>query len=428
MVTTCPLRCTLLRGTMEQGEQTALRIALLGASGAEGERCFTPGVVAGPFSIGRHGDWAIEGRGLGAVEGFLYFDGHELFACSRDEASPIVADGRPLASTWEPLPIGARLVVGRARLVVEDPTPAANSASTILTDIGALKAPPVPVRAGASPRMFASDDEHTKIGEALPSGPSLDDAPTAMFSSAVREQFRTGRPPAVSASARPSPPEASAALAVVARASRAPARAPDEAVHDGPFFSGLASSFESGDAGALSPSLPRLSGALPLYGGTSSSSVSRPAPPVAVPIAATSGRSAGPVTAFWREASPVRKATVLLLPVALAAFAFVLASPSTAPAPARSQPAPAKVAVSATETSTVPEAEALTPRILGGTSGEARAPDGGVTLERRAVDALHAHRLDEAESLYKELEESDPKNAAIRAAAAVVRPGTPAPR
>jgi len=131
---------------------------------------------------------------------------------------------------------------------------------------------------------------------------------------------------------------------------------------------------------------------------------------------------------FWRAASPVRKATVMLLPVALAAFAFVMASPSTAPAPARSRPAPAKVAVSATDTPSVPEAEAMTPRILGGTSGEARAPDGGVTLERRAVDALHAHRLDEAESLYKELEESDPKNAAIRAAAAVVRPGTPTPR
>jgi hypothetical protein len=109
---------------------------------------------------------------------------------------------------------------------------------------------------------------------------------------------------------------------------------------------------------------------------------------------------------------------MVLLPVALAAFAFVVFAPES-PAPRARAEAPTAALPTATPAPPA-ETEPLTPRVLAGSSGLAKAPDGGVTLERLAVDAVAAHRLDEASALYKELAASEPKNAAFSAAARVL--------
>lgn len=402
---------------MVQRDLPALRVAVVGAQGPSAERRFSPGVVAGPISIGRQGDWALEGRGVGALEGFLYYDGRELFACSRDAGAPMLLDGRPLGTSWEPLPLGAIVVVGRLRLVVEDPTPAPDSSSTILTDLEALKAPPAPVPVPGG--VFSRDDEHTRVGEALPSATDLDDQPTAFLSASVRDAVREGL-----AQGQPRAPEARALAPSVSTPTHVlrvdhrvastppPAQGPGTPGADSPFFAAPPST------SALPPdpmSLPRLSDALPLYGVGKASRDSATDPPAA---RASVAPSTSALARVWRDANGVRKATMVLLPVALAGFAFVVLAPEP-PAPRARAEAP-KSALPAATPAPPAEAELLTPRVLAGSSGLAKAPDGGVTIERRAVDAVAAHRLDEASVFYKDLAASDPKNAAFSAAARVL--------
>jgi hypothetical protein len=426
---------------MAQHEGRALRVAVVGGRGPSAERSFATGVASGPFSVGRQGDWAIEGRGVGALEGFLYFDGGELFACSRDPSSPILLDGRPLGTGWERVPMGALLVVGRTRLLVEDPTPAPDSSSTILTDLEAMKAPPapgIPAFAPTAPSVgvFSSDDEHTRIGEVLPSGAlDSDDAPTAFLSSSVRDAVREGlaRAPSRAPASPPAPdPGPTHVLRVDARRSSAPPPAQPSALDTGPFFQGGA---PSGLVPLDAQSLPRLSSSMPLYGVSASPQAPRTEPP----RAEIAGSAAGALRRLWSEASPVRKATLALMPLALAAFAFVLFAPSPeapravapkakppAGSPEGSARAPAPTA--APKVAEASESEAMTPRVIGASTGLAKAPDGGVTLERRAADAVHAHRLDEAAALYNELRAAEPRNGAFGAAAEVLARGASAPR
>jgi hypothetical protein len=440
---------------MAQHEGRSLRVAVVGGSGPSAERTFVSGTVSGPLSFGRQGDWAFEGRGVGALDGFLYFDGHELFACSRDAASPVMLDGRPLGTTWERVPMGALLIVGRTRLLVEDPTPAPDSSSTILTDLDAMRAPPAPVVAAVAPTapsvgMFSSDEEHTRIGE-LASSAALDsdDAPTAFLSSSVRDAVREGlarepaRAPAPHALRAPaSPPRRASApppdpgpthvLRVDARRSSAPPPAQPSVLDTGPFFQGVA---PSGVVPLDVQSLPRLSSSMPLYGVSAQGQGPRTEPPHAG-AGGASASGAGSLRRLWAEASPVRKATLALLPIALAGFGFVMLTPSPEPArargPAAGAPPPSAAASGPPQGpphgAASPEVDAVTPRLIGASTGLAKAPDGGVTLERRAADAVHAHRLDEAAALYKELRAAEPRNAAFGAAAEVLARGASSPR
>ena len=444
MATTCPLPCTLRLEVMSSREVKALRVAVVGAEGPQAERSFSAGVVTAPFSLGRQGDWALDARGMGAIEGFLYFDGNELFACSRELSSPIVLDGQPLGTTWERVPLGAVLIVGRSRLVVEDPTPAPDSSSTVLTDLDAMRAPPVPAPAPAA-RAFSTDDEHTRIGDLAGSLQDSDEAPTAFLSASVRDAVREGlsrsaAPPPLPRSpadprharallpsrAEPATPEVAHVLRVDPRASSFPTPGNVTRPHaDDGLFLAVAAHADSSPPDDIA-SLPRLSEAMPLYGSPKSArgSVGERFTTEAQPARSPLGAIAG----FWRAAPPVRKATLLLMPVALAAFAFVVLAPAPAhdarsPDAERSQgsgaspPSPPASAAHAGET------DVPTPRLFGASMGVARVPDGGLTLERRAADLVHTHRLDEAAAVYKELQAADPTNGAFSAATAILSPG-----
>ena len=446
MATTFPLRCTMPPEAMALGDLKVVRLALMGANGAEAERSFAAGAVLGPFSVGRQGDWVIDGRGLAPIEGFFYFDGHDLFACSRDAAAPMMVDGRALGADWEALSLGAIVIAGRARIIVEDPSPPPNSASTILTDLDALRAPAVPVRlvtaASKPPKssaQFASDDEHTRVGEALPGHYDLDDAPTAFLSSSVRDAVKAGLSSA-GRNAGPADASRDGSVPLVVRDGR-PSTIPPlaHASQGGPFFYGGGAPAESASSLGQPPSLPRLAGAAPLFFG--SSSVAGSAPLGGVPSSnamPTAGRGGGMMRA-WREASLVRKATLGLLPLALGAFAFVMLAPvlpSSPAGPAAGLPAGAatprisKPPEPSTDASSAAPAhdDTPTPRFVAGSRGVATAPDGGVTLERLAVDAVHANKLDDAAKLYRALSAGAAKNQAIDSADAILRTTRPASR
>jgi hypothetical protein len=257
----------------------------------------------------------------------------------------------------------------------------------------------------------------------------LDEQPTAFLSSSVRDAVREGLAHAALRAVEPRPVVAAPTvstpthvLRVDHRAASTPPPVQSHAAptHDGPFFATPPS------VGALSAepmSLPRLSDAVPLYGVGKASRETATDP---TSSRASVAPSSSTLANLWREANGVRKATMVLLPVALAGFAFVVYAPEPPTPKARTEAPTAFVPASAPAAPA--ETEALTPRLLAGSNGLAKAPDGGVTLERRVVDAVTAHRLEEAAVLYKELAASDSKNAAIAAAAHVLAAPPTAPR
>jgi hypothetical protein len=205
----------------------------------------------------------------------------------------------------------------------------------------------------------------------------------------------------------------------------------------GPFFHGAA---PSGVVPLDAQSLPRLSSSLPLYGVGASLQGPRTEPPRSESGDARLSQD-GALRRLWAGASPVRKATIALLPLALVGFAFVMVAPAPEPprpaAPRAREPSAAPSLVGSGVAAPAPsapgsappqEAEAVTPRVVGASTGLAKAPDGGVTLERRAADAVHAHRLDEAAALYKELRAAEPRNAAFGAASEVIARGAASAR
>jgi hypothetical protein len=73
---------------------------------------FVEGVIEQPFSVGRKGDWRIDGQGVLDVHAFVFFDGQKVLACSSDTSSAAELDGKALPKTWTPLPVPCRLSFG----------------------------------------------------------------------------------------------------------------------------------------------------------------------------------------------------------------------------------------------------------------------------------------------------------------------------
>lgn len=123
------LSCVLERGLDSQGSPP---LTLVG------------GEQQGPISLGRAGQFRVDGRGVLAIHGYLMFDGEGVYLCSADEANPIVADGARIPRDWTPVGVPCSLLFGRARALLRGSTPAA---------------PPRPPRARAAAQASDEDDE-----------------------------------------------------------------------------------------------------------------------------------------------------------------------------------------------------------------------------------------------------------------------------
>ncbi len=79
---------------------------------------FHAGQQHGPVSLGRGGEFRIDGRGVLATHGYLMFDGEGVYLCSADEANPILADASRIPRDWTRVAVPCALVFGRSRAVL----------------------------------------------------------------------------------------------------------------------------------------------------------------------------------------------------------------------------------------------------------------------------------------------------------------------
>ncbi len=85
-----------------------------------GDPRFVPlyvGTVLDPVSIGRRGDWRVDGNGVLDAHAYMYFDGQSLFLQSADERRPAMVEGRALGGAWTHVNAPCAIMLGSARLV-----------------------------------------------------------------------------------------------------------------------------------------------------------------------------------------------------------------------------------------------------------------------------------------------------------------------
>ncbi len=84
-----------------------------------GEPTFIPlaeGEELQPISIGKRGQWRLEGPRVLDVHAYVYFDGKALFAQSADDTSPVQVSGQRIGKQWTEVQLPCRLFIGSAIL------------------------------------------------------------------------------------------------------------------------------------------------------------------------------------------------------------------------------------------------------------------------------------------------------------------------
>lgn len=113
------------------------------------------GVPLDPMSVGQRGALRVADPGAADVIGYLFFDGAQLHLQSHDGGNPVLANGRPVPTTWTPFPAPLSVAFGPVELRFEE--------------VGATE-PRVPAPAARpfAPGAFASpvDDESTRFAPA----------------------------------------------------------------------------------------------------------------------------------------------------------------------------------------------------------------------------------------------------------------------
>lgn len=361
----------------------------------EPAKMFTPGAPVGPLSLGSAAEWVIDGQDVGPIHAYLYFDGTVLMAAT---APPYVTtvNGAPIGGDWVPLPSPCEMFIGGARIQVhppggtfEDVATNALPSSEIEEDMatgfldrsGAPVAPGAPVHRppGPTDRRAPIEDESTKF---LPI-----------------EQMRKG------AEGGPAPaPQPGGQPAVVL--------AP-EALRPDP----------SKIAMTIAP------GVIP------TPQIEPPPSTIQQPLQPRPPAAPGGFAAAWKEASPPRKLTYILLPIALIAFALTMLDDD--PPPNKGTKTGGKTAGS---TSASASAAPPPPPPLGSLPQLPQGPllppptrpeppkkrfpvpkNPPSSLERKAVDALISGNYKEASALYEQLAQQHPETPIYKEALRVLK-------
>lgn len=78
------------------------------------------GLEQSPVSVGKNGMWLVDASGVLDAHVFLYFDGRAFFVQSADAASPAVANGVPVDTSWTEMSAPCTIEFGGARLVYRE--------------------------------------------------------------------------------------------------------------------------------------------------------------------------------------------------------------------------------------------------------------------------------------------------------------------
>jgi hypothetical protein len=109
-----------MRDTTDTPAPRPCTIILTGREGQFTEKAlvFRAGFAVGPFSLGQQGDWRVRAEGVASLHAYLWFDGLTLHAARLRGGPEAWLDGEPLREDWSPLPAGAELRVGAAKVVI----------------------------------------------------------------------------------------------------------------------------------------------------------------------------------------------------------------------------------------------------------------------------------------------------------------------
>lgn len=389
-----------------------------------------------PLSIGSGADWRIDADGMEEVHAFVYFDGQQLHVQSAVPARPVKVNGRAVGTEWTPVAAPSTLAVADARLVF---CPLSQASAAATGSAVPRSRTPTPFGEDAPTRMQLpaahDDDEATGHIEV----PNFDEEATralpvpqaAKMMAARRPTPAPGGSPAMAPPGAPpiGPPMAAPPMAApVLGLSAAPVMGPDLL---GP------------PAYAPPPPPP-------------------PPPDDVPPHLQTTTKPAlrtdeNKLAKAWRETSLVKKATLVLLPLA---FVMVIFGFEDDPAPTKAK---SKPAASASSSSTAADddppkkkkpkkqddddpapgpsatAPAPAPTPSSSHSGPAPVPPGPApsasasapgspktdpakkSAEREAVDAVAAGQYELAAKLYDQLAKEHPDVPAYKEAARILR-------
>jgi hypothetical protein len=394
----------------------------------------SPGDPVGPLSIGRMGGWRVAANGVAAEHGWFYFDGRQLYLQSVDLSAPLYVDGQPVPATWTPVHAPCTIALGAARIsfiaAAEEiertadkfPAPATRGAAE----------PPRPPTPRSSARPFAPGE--------LAHRPDAGDETKMGAIDVVAARARAN------ALARPSMPRASDGAAPATQAGAAPQPQP-------------APGASTPSAGPRPDAAPQAS---PIGGAPAATSAGAGAAPLGDrPTTIQAAQPASGVLARFREASLPQKATVFLLPLALASVYVIFTEPpqgtdetatedaaatgadaaastpsSDPPDEASSAPSATISAAPITATPTTEAAPTAAPTAAAGTIEAAPDPAPAPasppvvaragspvsrTLERRAADSVAAGDWEGAALLYEQLARLHPDRPAFAEAARIMR-------
>ncbi len=389
------------------------------------------GVPLDPMSVGQRGALRIADPGVADVVGYLFFDGGQLHLQSHDVGQPVLANGRPVATTWTPFPAPVSVVFGSIELRFEEV--GANDATE----------PRVPQPVAARPFVpgaFASpaDDESTRFAPAAqPSAGAVRPAAGARVPPPSDDDDENG--PATRFPGQPASPEIGPTRALPAIPSGS---APF--VQPGPGASGAY--VRQGPQAFVPPGYPP-AGAPPVGAQAGASGTNTVPPPN---MAAAPVPSKGAFHDFMNQGSPLRRFLFVALPgviiimllrqhrfqreqaenkliaeqkAALAASASALASASAAASGAPKAPVIGVILGAQILTPPPPPAPSADPK------DKKKKDDGeqyatpatsAKTLDRQAVDAMMDGKLPEALKIYRQLAAQKPKDPTYSSAVKVL--------
>ena len=477
------------------GETDLIEISVLSGQSDRAAMTFAPGAPANPVSVGTAGQWSVSAEGVGPVQLYIVFDGRSVHVASAAPNAHVLLAGAPVGASWMKAPIPCELRFGGACLIMRyAPRTAAHvEEERTVHDGGALwQAAQKVVQDAVNKARQAPGAESPALGAQFPSPRPAAGAPSALGAtvpldtqSPVRE---VGKPnfgatvpmdtqgayrEAVAKATSSAPPPMNDASPATVRAPLAasPLPPPNPAEQDVtmiapqrlmPRVGG-----PGGPPGGYAPSGP--AGAPgPVYPPPVNAS-SPGVKPLPAPQEPTSPGAAG-AKGYWQSASPVKKATLILMPFALVMSYFML-QPEAPPPPPKiltgagaagkraatlrdggvsisgaslvqasdAGGVPAQVGASEVSDSGAGESTSAGPADQAATttipSGHPEAPPklaplppGKRTPERVALDAVAAGSFDEATRLFSALATAHPDDPTYKDAARILREKSTEPK
>jgi hypothetical protein len=388
-----------------------IEISLLSGRSDRPTLTFTPGTPTNPVSVGSDGQWRVSGDGVEPVHIYLVFDGRQVHVALAAPGSGAQLAGARVGADWTLAPVPCELRFGGACLILRyAPRPVSAQEERTMHDGGAL--------------LLAAQRAAASAG-----------APSALQAPQLGAQYPTARPAAGAPAGlgRTLPLKGAPARVLDAHEEATTLRAPRVGPEHGAQPANEPLQQEVTRI-APQPLAPRATRPEPAPGTLA------PVPPPAPAAAPSTARAAAGALAYWRDASPVKKTTLVLMPFALVG-SYVIFQDAPQPAPRAATPSSAAARQTAVVHDAGTVAAVATTEVAGEGSGDspatppaasssdprtepARPAAGRRTAERAALDAVAAGSFDEASKLYADLATAHPDDPAYKEATRILREKT----